>query len=103
MLRDSLPRFAKYLETKGVLPEKARLALEEEIDTQIKAAVQHAEEMFKSDELLNPLNMFDHLYVDVPPYLQEQKDELRDYFKTKGKDWSNPQKKKESKTPASAK
>jgi pyruvate dehydrogenase E1 component alpha subunit len=100
MLRDSLPRFAKYLESKGVLSEKERNALEEEVDAQIKAAVQNAEEMFKSEALLNPLNMFDNLFEDVPPYLQEQKDELRDHFKTKGKDWSNPQ--KQAQTPAAS-
>jgi TPP-dependent pyruvate/acetoin dehydrogenase alpha subunit len=93
MLRDSLPRFAKYLQQKGVMTEKQLAELEEEIDAQIKAAVANAEQMFKSDELLNPLSMFDHLYEDIPPYLQEQKDELRDHFKANGKDWSNPQKK----------
>ncbi|PZM82868.1 MAG: pyruvate dehydrogenase (acetyl-transferring) E1 component subunit alpha [Candidatus Melainabacteria bacterium] len=101
VLRDSLPRFAKYLQQKGVMNEKQLAALEEEIDTQIKAAVANAEEMFKSEELLNPLAMFDHLFEDIPPYLQEQKDELRDHFKTKGKDWSNPQK-KSTKAPASS-
>ncbi|MBC7997238.1 MAG: pyruvate dehydrogenase (acetyl-transferring) E1 component subunit alpha [Leptolyngbya sp.] len=99
VLKDALPRFAKYLDQKGVLPEAKRLEMEEEIDKTIKAAVQKAEVMFQSDELLNPLHMFDYLFADMSPALQEQRDELAEHFKTKGKDWTNPQKKE--KTPAS--
>ncbi|HEY9787082.1 MAG TPA: pyruvate dehydrogenase (acetyl-transferring) E1 component subunit alpha [Candidatus Obscuribacterales bacterium] len=95
MKRDPLLRFAKYLEKKGVLSEKERNEMEAELDATIKSAVQNAEQMAKSEELANPLNMFDYLYNDIPQSLQEQKDELAQHLakkKSKSKVHVNPQK-----------
>ena len=41
--REPLLRFAKYLEAKGIMNEQERAKLEEELDVEIKAAVQKAE------------------------------------------------------------
>ncbi|HEY9717238.1 MAG TPA: thiamine pyrophosphate-dependent enzyme, partial [Trichormus sp.] len=74
--REPLLRFKKYLIDKGVMTEKDFVAMEEQIDAEIKAAVVSAEEQIKVDEFANPLLMFDYLYSEIPPYLQEQRDEL---------------------------
>jgi len=74
--REPLLRFKKYLQDKGVMAEKDFVEMEAEIDAQIKAAVQSSEALTKVDEFANPLLMFDYLYAETPPFLQEQRDEL---------------------------
>jgi pyruvate dehydrogenase E1 component alpha subunit len=74
--REPLARFANYLETKGALSAAERALMEEEVDGEIKAAVKLTEEMAKSEELLNPLNMFNYMYETMPQNLIEQRDEL---------------------------
>jgi pyruvate dehydrogenase E1 component alpha subunit len=72
--RDPIPRFQKYLTEKGLLSEDKIQTLEEEIQTEIQAAVDKAEEEIKG--IGDPLAMFDHLYAELPPNLIEQKEEL---------------------------
>jgi pyruvate dehydrogenase E1 component alpha subunit len=74
--REPLIRFAKYLEKKKVLSEAERNTMEEEIETQIKNAIQNVEELVKHPPYSDPLAMFDYLYEDIPPFLQAQRDEL---------------------------
>ncbi len=50
--------------------------LEAELESQIRAAAQNAENIAKKDELANPLNMFDYLYQDMPQNLRIQREEL---------------------------
>ncbi len=83
--REPLVRFKTYLAKKGVYSEKEFAELEEELDTTIKAAVKNAEAMAESFELTNPLSMFDNLYHDIPPYLQEQRQELKDHLENVNK------------------
>ena len=93
--REPIARFKTYLGNKGVYSEKEFAALEEEIDALIKGAVQKAEAMAQTEELTNPLAMFDYLYHDIPPYLQEQRDELKNHLtsiKQKAAANQNPQK-----------
>jgi pyruvate dehydrogenase E1 component alpha subunit len=78
--REPLARFANYLETKGALSAAERALMEEEVDGEIKAAVKLTEEMAKSEELLNPLNMFNYMYETMPQNLIEQRDELEAYL-----------------------
>jgi pyruvate dehydrogenase E1 component alpha subunit len=78
--REPLARFASYLEKKGALSASERALMEEEIDAEIKLAVQRTEEMAKSEELLNPLNMFNYMYAEMPSNLLEQRDELASYL-----------------------
>jgi pyruvate dehydrogenase E1 component alpha subunit len=93
--RDSFIRFKKYLEKKGVMNEAAFKAMDEEIESQIKESVKKFEEMAKSEELLDPLAMFDYLYADTPAFLQEQRDELARHLgldkKSRGNDTQNKQ------------
>jgi pyruvate dehydrogenase E1 component alpha subunit len=74
--REPLARFAHYLESKGALSAAERALMEEEVDGEIKAAVKATEELARSEELLNPLNMFNYMYETMPPNLVEQRDEL---------------------------
>ncbi len=73
--REPIPRFQKYLVEKGLLSEVEIDDLEEEIKAEIQEAVKRAEEQMEelSDE---PLTMFEHVYAEMPPYLQEQRDAL---------------------------
>jgi TPP-dependent pyruvate/acetoin dehydrogenase alpha subunit len=73
--REPIPRFQKYLKEKGLLTDGDIEELEEEIKAEIQEAVNRAEERMKElgDE---ELTMFDHVYAEMPPYLQEQRDEL---------------------------
>ena len=73
--REPILRFQQYLTGKGLLSEEKIASLQEEIKAEIREAVERAEEQMKqlSGEALT---MFDHLYAEMPPYLQEQRDEL---------------------------
>jgi pyruvate dehydrogenase E1 component alpha subunit len=72
--RDPLPRFQKYLINQGLLSEKKVHVLEEEIKEEINAAWQEAQGQMKS--IGNPLDIFDHIYAQQPPYLEEQREEF---------------------------
>ena len=96
--RDSLIRFAKYLEKKGIMNEAAHKALEEELELEIKEAVKKFEELSMSEELSDPLSMFDYLYADLPPFLQEQRDELREHLKKAGQSSNKKQTKEQAET-----
>ncbi len=73
--RDPLPRFQQYLKDKGLLTDDDVEELEDEIQAEIKEAVGRAEKQMKElDE--DVMNMFDHLYAELPPYVQEQREAL---------------------------
>ena len=91
--REPLKRLATYLEKKGALSAAQRSTMEEEIDVEIKSAVQRAEVLAKSEELLNPLNMFNYMYAELPQNLIEQRDELSAYLQKNKKAKSDKEKK----------
>jgi pyruvate dehydrogenase E1 component alpha subunit len=72
--RDPLLRYQNYLQKKNILSKSDLTALEQEIKLEIQAAIDRAELQMK--ELGDPLDMFDHLYAELPPHLQAQKEEL---------------------------
>lgn len=72
--RDPIDRFQVYLKNKGLLDDDKIQALEEEVDQQIRDAVEQAEQ--KMDEPLDPLVMFDHVYAEPHEYLLAQRQEL---------------------------
>jgi pyruvate dehydrogenase E1 component alpha subunit len=83
--RDPIPRFQEYLKDKELLSDEAIEEVEDEIQTQIKEAVQRAEERMK--ELKGEaLVMFDHLYAEMPPYLEAQRQELAQELAEKEQD-----------------
>lgn len=73
--RDPLTRFQKYLKNKGLLGDDQISSLEEEIKAEIKGAVEQTEK--RMEELGDPLDMFEHLFAELPPYLQEQREQLK--------------------------
>ena len=73
--RDPIPRFQKYLLEKGVLTDKTLADVEEDIEAEIKSVVESAEKKMKELDK-EPLVMFEHLFAEMPPYLQEQREEL---------------------------
>lgn len=73
--RDPLTRFFKYLKKRGILDEKGRDALDEEIARQIAAAIEKAEQ-FEPD-LNEP---FRHCFKTMPTYLEEQFEEFQAYL-----------------------
>ncbi len=72
--KDPLPRFQHYLLKKGVLLEEDLPRLESEVLDQIQTAIDRAEEKIKN--MGDPLDMFDHLYAELPPYLKKQKEQM---------------------------
>jgi pyruvate dehydrogenase E1 component alpha subunit len=72
--RDPLPRFQKYLTGKGLLSKDGVADIESEVMQKIQTAVDRAEEKMKT--IGNPIDMFEHAYAEMPPYLAEQKEEF---------------------------
>ena len=72
--RDPLPRFQKYLMDKGLLSGDKLNEIESEIMEEIQAAVEGAEKQMAA--FGDPMDMFDHAYAEMPPYLKEQKADL---------------------------
>lgn len=79
--RDPIDRFQIYLKNKGLLDDEKIAAIEEEVDQEIRAAVERAEETMS--EPVDALKMFDHIYAEPPPYLQKQRQELADELEAK--------------------
>jgi pyruvate dehydrogenase E1 component alpha subunit len=75
--RDPLGRFRKYLENKGLWTESWQARLEEEIKAEIDEAIQEAE---LEREHVDPLEMFDHVYGELPPDLQAQKEQAAGFI-----------------------
>lgn len=75
--KDPLPRFQNYLKEKGYLTDEDIEGLEEEIKAEIQEAVDKAETRMKELED-EALSMFEHHYAEMPPYLEEQRQELKD-------------------------
>jgi len=71
--RDPLPRFQNYLAGKGLLSDEQIQALEQEIQNEIKEALERTEEQMKKLSA-EPTAIFEHTYAELPPYLEAQKD-----------------------------
>ena len=70
--RDPIVRYQKYLIEKGLLSEDKIAGIESEVLEEIQAAVDSAEEQMKA--FGDPIDMFDHAYARMSPYLKEQKE-----------------------------
>jgi len=76
--KDPLDRCRKYLEGRKAWDAKKQEALEAAVDEEMQKAVQEAEDYRAAK--VNPLEMFDYVYVNMPPYLQQQRDEAEAAF-----------------------
>jgi len=82
--RDPITRFQKYLIDKGVLSEDKIADLDSEVEEEIQSAIDRAEAQMKT--LGNPIDMFEHTYAEMPPYLKEQKETFAGELAEKGKE-----------------
>jgi pyruvate dehydrogenase E1 component alpha subunit len=71
--KDPIPRFRDYLQTKGLWDEPWQARIEQEIEAEIRRAIEAAE----ADRDFDPADMFDYVFAATPPYLQAQQAELR--------------------------
>jgi len=72
--KDPLIRFERYLRNRKLLDDERQQEMENSVMEQIQKGVETAEKQMK--ELGDPLEMFDHLYKEMPPYLRRQKEEM---------------------------
>jgi pyruvate dehydrogenase E1 component alpha subunit len=72
---EPLLRFQQYLRGKGLLSDATQKTLEDEIEAELREAVQRAEQQMEQ-LAAQALSLFDHIFADMPPYLQEQRQEL---------------------------
>jgi len=73
--KDPIQRFQKYMKNKGLLSEEKIEELEAQVKDEIQKAVDRAEELMK--KYSDPLQMFEHVYAERPPYLNEQREEFK--------------------------
>jgi pyruvate dehydrogenase E1 component alpha subunit len=73
--KDPITRFQKYLTDKGLLDDERITAIDEEVRSEIKEAENRWAE--QTQKTIDPIDMFDFMYVDRPPYLEAQREELR--------------------------
>jgi pyruvate dehydrogenase E1 component alpha subunit len=71
--KDPILRFREYLKGKDLWDEAWQAQIEQEIDTDIRRAVEAAE----ADREFDPTDMFDYVFATMPPYMQAQQAELR--------------------------
>jgi pyruvate dehydrogenase E1 component alpha subunit len=76
--RDPLPRLQKYLIDQGLLSKQRLAALEDDIRADIDQAWQEAQEQM--EQMGDPLDIFDHVYAELPPYLEEQRQSLKQFL-----------------------
>ncbi len=69
---EPIGRFQRFLLDRGVLTEDDIERIEEEIDDEISSAWEEAQEQM--GELGDPVDIFDHHYVEMPHYLREQRE-----------------------------
>ncbi len=69
--RDPLARFADYLLRKDAVSQEGLAELDSQVLQEIQHAVERAEEQMQG--LGDPLEMFNHLFAEMPPHLLQQK------------------------------
>jgi pyruvate dehydrogenase E1 component alpha subunit len=71
--REPLRRLRRYLGAKGLVDDAMHERFEAEADAEVRAAVERAEARMQA---ASPLDMFDHVYGDVPAEVRAQREEL---------------------------
>jgi pyruvate dehydrogenase E1 component alpha subunit len=71
--KEPLPRLRRYLASKGVVDDALHARFEAEADAEVRAAIERAEARMRD---ARPLDMFDHVYADVPAEVLAQREEL---------------------------
>jgi pyruvate dehydrogenase E1 component alpha subunit len=76
--RDPLVRLQKYLIDRKLLSDKHLKDLEANVQADIEHAWQEAQEQMAS--MGDPLDIFDHVYAELPPYLAEQRQAFQQFL-----------------------
>ena len=71
--REPLPRFRRYLTAKGVIDDALHGRIEAEVDAEVRVAIERAEARMLA---ARPLDMFDHVYGEVPAEVLAQREEF---------------------------
>jgi pyruvate dehydrogenase E1 component alpha subunit len=71
--REPLPRLRRYLGAKGLVDDALHAQLEAEVDAEVRVAIERAEARMQE---ARPLDMFDHVYGDVPAEVLAQRQEF---------------------------
>jgi pyruvate dehydrogenase E1 component alpha subunit len=74
--KDPLTRFTAYLQKRNLLDE----GLEQVVDAEIAEAITR----FDASPAADPLEMFDHVYADLPPHLAAERDAMRKRLEAAG-------------------
>lgn len=85
--KDPITRFEKYLLDKSIIDKKIIDQLEKEVLEEIQTGVDNAEK--RMEELGDPIDMFDHLFEELPPYIAQQRKELQEILKEKNREVNN--------------
>lgn len=72
--REPWPRFRRYCEARGVVDEARHARWEAEVEAEIRAAIERAEARMRE---ARPLDLFDHVYAELPAELVAQREALR--------------------------
>jgi pyruvate dehydrogenase E1 component alpha subunit len=80
--RDPITRLQKYLAHRDLISDEDIDTLEEEIGKEIEDAWEKAQARMK--ELDSPYEIFEHMYAEPPGYLQEQREDFKDFMDSKG-------------------
>jgi pyruvate dehydrogenase E1 component alpha subunit len=76
--RDPLVRLQKYLIDRKLLSHKHLKDLEADVQAEIDRAWQEAQEQMAS--MGDPLDIFDYVYAELPPYLAEQRQAFQQFL-----------------------
>ena len=87
--RDPLIRLQEYLIQQDVLSKKDIEALEEDLKDEISQAWQEAQA--EMEEMGDPIDMFDYVYAERPPYLEEQREAFQQFLAIQQEAQSNGQ------------
>ena len=71
--RDPIDRFETYLRNGGVLGEGSIDEIEAEIEEELDAEIERA----RVTEAVDPAEMFEHVFADLPPFLAAQEEAFR--------------------------
>ncbi|MFT5698545.1 MAG: pyruvate dehydrogenase E1 component alpha subunit [Desulforhopalus sp.] len=85
--KDPISRFENYLIEKKVVKASSIAKYEEMVLAQIQTAVENGEKQM--EELGDPVDMFNHLYADLPEHLLSQKNELIQNLAAKDREVGN--------------
>ncbi|MFW5939314.1 MAG: pyruvate dehydrogenase (acetyl-transferring) E1 component subunit alpha [Halolamina sp.] len=80
--KDPIPRLETFLRSEGLLDDDAVEEIEAEVESRVDEAIDAAE----SEPRPAPEEMFEHVYAELPPELQAQRDAFVESVERHGKD-----------------